>query len=265
MASKERIPMQIAHNSIPGTPLRLSRLRVYVNGANPHQLLTNIEQRPWTLPLNSLIDLLKFLDSAPLSRYAVIDGHEPILDEKPLRQLVANLRIYGWEPILTTRGLCVPLVTELSKRLEILSRAGLSWIHLELNGPIVESLGERTINALCESISSAPFLITGCYYLTGELTSEEMLRRLLGISQFNQVCRQFYIFPEELRKDQPRENDILQTPDLAIELIVGNKGTLALETGEDAQPRYSSLVKDDWREDLKEWFCHKEERLDVSV
>lgn len=231
----------------------LSRLRFFVNGADPQKISVEASKRIWTLPLGNVRELLEFLGQSSDSRYALIDGNEPLLDEKPLKHLVANLRLYGWEPIVISRGIFAVSLEDPTELLENLHNVGLTWFHLEFDGRLLEAIGLSAIQSMYDAVKKASLLVTGCYYLTKEPSSIRWLYRLWDDIAFNQVSSYFYIYPRVPSLDQLPENDIIEKSFLTTELIVGSRGTLVLYNAENGRQQRCSLFDKTWPGTLAEW------------
>lgn len=231
-------------------------LHLYVNSADPNNIRAGVEEKSWALSISQIKDLLELLDSQRIMPFVVIDGHEPIVHEKMLLALAGHLRLYNWEVILMTRGMFVTSLAEYKKRLENLSRVGLSWIHLWLCADVLKDVGMDAIEEFYRVAMDVGLKVTSSYYLDGHPESDMWMRRLLGGAGFNKENASFCVASEKTKGLQEKNGGCFWE-----ELIVGNQGTLAAYKEDGHLLRICRLSDGDWEKPMGKWLSSQNSKV----
>ncbi len=245
------IKMHTATTHMLGKKEALPHLRFYVNGADPYKTFADENNRAWTLSLSCVQDLLEFLDPRATFHYAIIDGYEPIMDEGPLLHLLAILRLYGWEPILISRGLFISQMVNPEKTLKTLVRVGLYWVHIEFDSGVLKVIGLEAVDKLFEAISRNTLKITSNYHPNDHPDSNIWLQNLLDNPNLNKTDGLFFIDSAGSCDEQGKGSQAVEKK--VMELVVGHRDTIALYDGSHEFLQQCSLLKSGWQKIIDSW------------
>ncbi len=195
----------------------------YVNGVNPRSY-GNKEEPPWNLPLAEIRNLLDVLEKNIYPTFAVIDGYEPVFEIHSLKRFIAFLRLYGWYPVLLTRGIFA-VKTNVERTIEELLNAGLSALHIELDPSAIRHLGEEPFLRLYRAAMKNRVTLTTSCCLPADDNGQASatFREFLRKEEFNDIFHNFFLISKQTALHLSQADSFLH------EFIVGHKGTLSLE------------------------------------
>jgi len=251
------------HADMLGKKEILPHLRFYVNGADPYKTCVDENSRAWTLSFSHVRELLEFLDSKAVFRYAIIDGHEPIMNVKSVLPLLAILRLYGWEPILISRGLFISQMANPEETLKTLVRAGLYWVHIEFHPKVLNIIGLEAVDKLYEVILRNRLKVTSNYHPDNHSDSNIWLQKLLDNSNLNRTDGLLFIDAANSSDEQDKQEGKVTAKKMA-ELIIGHNGTIALYQ-ENECLRHCNLFEGRWQETMDRLFYTNSEENNAQI